>query len=172
MSLMKNIVVAYDTDYAIGGNGDLPWAGQIPADMKRFRDLTMGNAVIMGRTTFESLPESYRPLPGRQNIVLTLGRLAANEGFQVAHSLDEAYALAESEEVFVIGGGKVYAEAIDTVDRIYATEIYTKSPDVDTYFPVPLHSDWTEVERRSFPSDERNKYRHSFVTYLRNHPIV
>jgi dihydrofolate reductase len=147
---MKNIVVAYDREYAIGGNGTLPWAGKLPADMQHFRELTVGNAVIMGRATFESLPEAYRPLPGRQNIVLSLGEFAVIDGFQVARSLDEAYALTESDETFVVGGGQVYAQAIQNADRIYATEINTIASGVDTYFPTRTKGAWTEAERMSF----------------------
>jgi dihydrofolate reductase len=165
---MKNIVVAYDKNHAIGKNGELPWVGKIPADMKRFRDLTLGHSVIMGRKTFESLPESYRPLPGRQNIVLSLGKVAG-EGFQVATSLDEAYALAEHEEVNVIGGGQIYDLAIDSVDRIYATQINTVVEDPDTYFPFILDNEWTQAEFVSLPPDGKNAYKHSFITYLRNH---
>jgi len=168
---MKSIVVAFDKNHAIGKDGDLPWAGEMPADMKRFRDLTMGDAVIMGRTTFESLPDSYRPLPGRQNIVLSLGRLASGEGFQVAHSLEEAYSIAESDNVHVIGGGKVYEQALDTVDAIYATEINTAIDGADTYFPFLLSNEWTRTVELTAGANERNKYGYAFVTYLRNHPI-
>lgn len=167
---MKNIVVAYDKGGAIGKNGELPWVGKLPADMKRFRDLTTGESIIMGRKTFESLPERFRPLPGRQNIVLSLGEVAGT-GFQIARSLEEAYALAEHEEVNVIGGGQIYNAALPSIDRIYATEINTVVSDGDTYFP-PMHSnEWHETEREDFVADKKNVFNYSFVTYLRNHPI-
>ena len=167
---MKNIVVAYDKGYVIGENGALPWAGHLPADMKRFREITTGDSVIMGRKTFESLPDSFRPLPGRQNIILSLGEVAGT-GFQVAHSLDKAYALAEHEEVHVIGGGQIYKAAFDTIDRVYATEIDTVVEGADTYFPAMHSNEWHETEREAFPANERNMYGYSFVTYLRNNPI-
>jgi dihydrofolate reductase len=167
---MKNSIVGYDRGHAIGKNGGLPWAGQLPADMKRFRDLTMGDTVIMGRKTFESLPERFRPLPGRQNIVMSMGEVAGT-GFQIARSLDEAYALAEHEEVHIIGGGQLYHAAINTVDRIYATEIHTIVEGADTFFPTIHVNEWHETERQDFKADERNKFAYSFRTYLRNHPI-
>lgn len=167
---MKNIVVAYDKAYAIGRNGELPWVGQLPADMKHFRETTTGGSVIMGRKTFESLPENYRPLPNRQNIVLSMG-VVAGAGFQIARSLDEAYALAKHEEIHVIGGGQVYEAAMSTVDRVYATEIDTLVAGADTYFPVMHSNEWHETGREDFPADDRNGYGYSFVTYLRNHPI-
>jgi len=167
---MKNIVVAYDKSGVIGRNGELPWAGHLPADMKRFRDLTMGESIIMGRKTFESLPERFRPLPGRQNIVLSLGEVAGT-GFQIARSLEEAYALAEHEEVHVIGGGQIYAAAIPSADRIFATEIDTDVENGDTYFPTMHVNEWHETEREDFKANEKNTFNYSFVTYLRNHPI-
>jgi len=165
---MKNIVVAYDRTHAIGRSGELPWAGQLPADMQRFRDITMGDAVIMGRKTFESLPERFRPLPGRQNIVLSLGEVAG-KGFQVARSLDEAYELAESDEIHVIGGAQIYNLALDTADRIYSTEINTTVAGADAYFPYISRNEWTKTESHSFPEDEKNRFSYSFNTYLRNH---
>ena len=169
---MKNIVVAYDRNHAIGKNGELPWAGKMPVDMKRFKDITMGGTVIMGRKTFESLPESYRPLPGRQNVVLSLGEVAGT-GFQIARSLDEAYSLAENEEIHVIGGGQIYEQALelDTIDRIYATEINTRVKGADTYFPFILDNEWTATDQLYHPgAGDKNAFGYSFITYLRNHP--
>jgi len=166
---MKNIVVAFDRDHAIGRNGELPWAGQLPADMRRFREITMGDTVIMGRKTFESLPDNYRPLPGRQNIVLSLGEVAGT-GFQIARSLEEAYSLATEEEIHVIGGGQVYEAALLTVDRIYATAIDTHIEGADAYFPSINNDQWDIIDERAFEADEKNAFGYSFITYLRNHP--
>lgn len=165
------MVVAYDSEGAIGKDGDIPWLGQQREDMRRFRQLTMGGAVIMGSKTYDSLPEAYRPLAGRQNIVMSHIR-EPEEGLQIAHSLDEAYALANSEEIHVIGGGQIYELAIDTVSRIYATEIHTTIEDPDTYFPYIFADEWKVQERQDFPADEKNRYGYSFITYLRNHPIL
>jgi len=168
---MKYMIAAHDRDRAIGKNGEIPWAKLLPADMQRFRDLTMGGSVIMGRKTYESLPERYRPLPGRQNIVLSMGRLAG-AGFQVAHSLDEAYAIAEHEQVHIIGGGQIYDLAMDSVDQINITEVDTLVNDPDAHFPAVDSMQWHETERETFAADEKNAFGYSFVTYLRNHPIV
>lgn len=165
---MKNIVVGYDKIHAIGRGGDLPWAGDLPADMKYFRNITSGGSVIMGRKTFESLPKAFRPLPNRQNIVLSLGEVAGS-GFQTARSLEEAYALAERDETYVIGGGRVYEQALPTVDRIYATEIDTVTDKADTFFPVLDPNEWTQQYKARYPADDTNKFGYAFVTYLRNH---
>lgn len=168
---MKSIVVAYGAhDMAIGRENGLPWAGQLPADMAHFKRLTEGQTVIMGRKTFESIPEAYRPLRNRQNIVLSLSDVAYN-GVQIARSLDEAYSLAEAEPM-VIGGAAVYDQALATVDRVYATEIDTTVPDADAFFPSFPTSEWqVDGEPDIRPPDERNHFGHTFVTYLRNSPI-
>ncbi|HEY5695809.1 MAG TPA: dihydrofolate reductase, partial [Candidatus Saccharimonadales bacterium] len=115
---MKNIIVAYDKNYGIGAKNDLLWQRDLPADLQRFKELTTGNAIIMGRKTYESIG---RPLPNRQNIVISREPLVI-EGVTVAHTLNEAYAAVdEQKETFIIGGGQVYQLAINDADRIYAT---------------------------------------------------
>lgn len=164
---MKTIVVAYDKNRAIGANGELPWRGKLPADIHHFTEITTGQTVIMGRRTYESLPDSYRPLPNRQNIVLSLSGKAI-EGLTVARSLDEAYELAEREPM-VIGGGQIYELALPTVDRVLATEIDTVSPNADTYFPELNPYDWDRSDIAMHDATPANKYNYSFVTYLRRH---
>jgi len=166
---MKSIVVAYDVERTIGINGDLPWAGQIPADMQHFKELTDGQAVIMGRRTFESIPEAFRPLPNRQNIVLSLSAQAI-EGAQVARNLDEAYELA-GENAFVIGGANVYQQALPTVQRVFATEILARTLNGDAFFPSLPKEDWEITKVQDFQADDRNKYDYSFITYDRRNPI-
>ena len=136
--------------------------------MAHFRALTNGNSVIMGRRTFDSLPEAYRPLPNRQNIVLSLGEVAG-KGFEVARSLEEAYELADND-VHIIGGGQIYRLALPNVDTIHATLVDTVIEDADTHFPI-LGDDWTISEKKDFLPDGDNFYGYSFITYLRNHPI-
>lgn len=165
---MKNIVVGYDKLRAIGKDGELPWAGELPADMAYFRKITAGGTVIMGRKTFESLPEKFRPLPGRQNIVLSLGEVAG-KGFQIARSLDEAYGLAERNETYVIGGGRVYEQALPTIDRIYATEIDMETVDADTFFPELEPNEWHQEHKAHYPASDANLFGYAFITYLRNH---
>lgn len=165
-------MVAYSLEtMAIGREGRLPWAGKLPADMDHFRELTTGKTVIMGRTTYESIDERHRPLRNRQNIVLTMSDIAI-EGVQVAHSLDEAYELAEAESL-VIGGAKVYEQALPTIDRVYATEIVTRVPGADAFFLPLLVSEWKVDGKREFHNrDELNRFLYSFVTYLRRDPIL
>ena len=132
-------------DRVIGLNGDLPW--HIPEDLKHFRRVTMGHAIIMGRVTHESIG---RPLPGRQNIVITRKDGAHFDGCQVAASLDEALKLAREagdDEPRVVGGGAIYALALPLATKLFLSEV---DMDVsgDTYFPEIDPGEWTEVDRR------------------------
>lgn len=132
-------------DRVIGLNGDLPW--HIPEDLKHFRRVTMGHAIIMGRVTHESIG---RPLPGRQNIVITRKDGAHFDGCQVAGSLDEALKLAREagdDEPRVVGGGAIYALALPLATKLFLSEV---DMDVsgDTYFPEIDPGEWTEVDRR------------------------
>lgn len=156
------IVVAYDRNHSIGADGDMPWGRALPADLRHFRDLTTGSAVIMGRKTYESIG---RPLPNRQNIVLTSGDQSAGD-VTLARSLAEALQLAE-RRAFIIGGGAVYAAALQAgiVDRIYATEVQAEFPNADTFFPELDMNQWQEVSRQHHPRDEKNLYPYDFVVY-------
>lgn len=161
---MKSIVVAYDKNRGIGAANDLLWQRDLPADLQRFKELTTGNAIIMGRKTFESIG---RALPNRQNIVISRGALNA-VGVTVAHGLDEAYEAVEpGKEAFVIGGGQIYAQALDTVDRVYATEVDAEFPQADIFFPPLEEARWQEAEREYHPADERNKYDFDTAVYIR-----
>ena len=162
MVFMKSIVVAYDNNRAIGKNNAMPWQGQMPADMVRFKELTINKTVIMGRKTFESIGH---PLPYRQNIVISRQDIAYDEeGVLVVHSLAHAYAAAECE-IVVIGGAEVYGMALDEVDVIYATEIHSVFHG-DTFFPK-LSDAWVETSRENYAADNLNMYDYSFVTYTK-----
>lgn len=161
---MKYIIVAYDRNRAIGTNNTLPWAGKMKADMAQFKQLTTGNAVIMGRKTFESIG---RALPNRQNIVLSSKDIDVPE-VHVVDNLDEAYAAVRPDvETYVIGGGQIYALAHDTVDEILATEIDTAIDGADALFPV-LGPEWREISREHHEADENNIYAFDFVSYRRD----
>ena len=134
------IVVAYDEDRGIGAHGDLPWGRSLPGDLAHFKRLTDGGSVIMGRKTFESI--GSRPLPNRQNIVLSRSPIAI-DGVLYAKSLEEAINMAQ-DDIFIIGGQGVFEEALPQVSTIYATEVHHTFSDVDTYFPVPSDT-WLEV---------------------------
>ncbi len=168
--VMKSIVVAYDHERTIGRDNQLPWAGQLPADMRRFKELTVDTSVIMGRRTFESLPENFRPLPNRQNIVLSLSQTAF-AGALTANSLEDAFTQAD-KEIMVIGGAQIYAQALPLVDRVFATEIDAPKTDGDAFFPELPEAEWEQAERHAFFPDERNKFAYSFVTYLRRNPTM
>lgn len=131
------IIVALSTQTrAIGKNGQLLW--HLPDDMKRFKELTTGHPVIMGRKTWESLPERFRPLPGRTNIVVTRQTGYGAVGATVADSLEAAHAASKrapgADEIFVIGGGDLYREALPLADRLYLT-LVDDTADADTFFP-------------------------------------
>jgi len=142
----------------IGRDGRLPW--RLPADLKRFKAQTIGRPMIMGRKTFESFPS---PLPGRRHIVLTRDREWSAEGAEVAHSVEEALALA-GEDAAVIGGAEVFALFLGRADRVELTEVHAE-PEGDA--TVPKFAGWREAARENYPADgERPAY--SFVTLVRN----
>lgn len=162
---MKSILVAYDKQLGIGADSDLPWQRDMPADLKRFKELTTGNAIIMGWKTYLSIG---RVLPNRQNIAMSRSSPDAVEGLTVASSLEEAYAAVEpGREAFVIGGGQIYTQAIGTVDRILATEVDATFSEATVFFPELDMSVWKEISREHHDADERNKYAYDFVTYVR-----
>lgn len=138
----------------------------LPADLRHFREQTLNGTVIMGRKTFESLPEAMRPLPNRQNIVLSLAE-AAFQGAQHARSIEEAYDLAETENINVIGGEQIYRLALPTIDQVIATEIDTVVRDGDAEFPALSDSEWVQIAIEEHSRDERNTFDYSFVTYER-----
>ncbi len=158
---MISIVVAHSANRVIGREGELPW--RLPSDLKRFRDLTTGHAVVMGRTTYESLPARVRPLPGRRNIVLSTNPSYGPAGAEVFGDLHAALD-ACGRDCFVIGGGITYAEALPLTDRVYATHVDCEV-DGDAYFPeLPAH-DWHCVERGE-PVAE-NDHTFTFAVYER-----
>ena len=155
------LIAAMGANRVIGLDGDLPW--RLPADMKRFKALTHGHPMIMGRRTFDSIGGA--PLPGRWTVVLTRDRSWSAPGVQVAHTLDEALALADATgdgEVFVAGGEDVFRLALDRADRIQLTRIDREFPG-DTFFPEFDEAGWKVVEREDHgPSDEA-PFSYSFL---------
>lgn len=160
------LIWAQTTTGVIGGEGDIPW--HIPGEQRRFKELTAGGTVIMGRKTWESLPERVRPLPGRDNIVVTRSTSFAAPGARVAHSVAEALADADpAKQAWCIGGGQLYAQTIELADRLEVTEVDLDAPG-DAFAP-PIGEDWrqasAEPESGWNASPEGVRYR--FVTYLR-----
>ncbi|MBP8897504.1 MAG: dihydrofolate reductase [Sulfuritalea sp.] len=157
------VIAAVARNGVIGRDNALPW--HLPADLKRFKALTTGHAVIMGRKTWESLPEKFRPLPGRQNIVVTRNAGYAASGATVVNSLADAVAAASGSEAFVIGGAELYQAALGLADRLELTEI-ARDYDGDTVFPTRDPAQWRETARESQRDD--NGLDFAFVSYARS----
>ena len=160
---MITFIAALDRNRAIGRAGAMPW--HLSDDLKRFKALTLGKPVLMGRKTALAIG---RPLPGRPNLVLTRAGVAPFEGQTVVHSLDEAVARAGNGELMVIGGGEVYALALPYATRMHLTEIDTATPDADTFFPAFDPGEWREVARAHHPADARHPLAFDFVDYERS----
>ena len=158
-----SLIAAIGKNNELGRDNTLLW--DMPADMKHFRNTTRGHSVIMGRKTFESLPNG--PLPNRRNIIITRDTEYKSEGIEVVHSLDEALELFENkdEEVFVIGGAEIYKQAIEKGDKLYMTHIDAEDKEADTFFPIIDKTLWQETKREDFSADEKNIFNYSFVEY-------
>ena len=161
---MLSIIAAVAQNNAIGFENKLIY--WLPNDLKRFKALTTGHTIIMGRRTFESLPKGA--LPNRRNIVLTRGGNAeAFTGCDVYGSLEEALAHCDTnEEVFILGGSSVYNEALPLADRLCLTLVHDTPAEADTFFP-DYTNDWHEVWREDHDTDERHAHRYSFVDFER-----
>ena len=160
-----SLVAALDRQRGIGRGNDLPW--RLPDDLKRFKALTLGKQVLMGRKTAESLG---RALPGRANLVLTRGGRVPFEGMQAVASLDAAVGAALAQgagELCVIGGGEVYALALPRADVLHLTEVDAVVADADTFFPAWDRAQWREVERQARAADDRHAHAFEFVEYRR-----
>lgn len=135
----KIIIVAMDEENTIGKDGDIPW--HYSEDMKYFKEKTTGHSVLMGRTTYESLPKDFRPLPDRENIVLTRSNLSLGESVKVANSLEEGFEMAENEKVFIAGGASIYRQTLDLADKMLITRI-PGDHNGDTSFPEFNEENW------------------------------
>ena len=159
-----SIVVAASDNNAIGAGGALLW--HLPKDMKYFKEVTMGHHVLMGRKTWESIPEKYRPLPGRVNIVITRQKDFKADGAVVVKDLDEGIALAKKAgetELMVIGGGEIYKQVFPKTDKVYLTKVHATFIEADTFSPDILTNDWKVVSTETHWADEKHKYHFDFV---------
>jgi len=157
-----SLIVATASNGVIGKDNKLPW--HLPADLKRFKALTTGNTLVMGRKTFEGIG---RVLPDRTTIVVTRQKdFAAPDGVLVAHSLDDAFRQAKTDEVFVAGGAAIYRQALDRVERIYLTTVGTEF-EGDTEFPGINWSLWHLIEADSPSRDPEFPFRWAFFIYER-----
>ncbi|MDP2809495.1 MAG: dihydrofolate reductase [Rhodocyclaceae bacterium] len=157
------LIAAVARNGVIGIDNRLPW--RLPADLKHFKALTLGHTVIMGRKTWESLPASFRPLPGRRNIVVTRDASYRADGAVVVRSLPAAIGAAESGKAFVIGGAELYAAALPLAERLQLTEI-DATFEGDTCFPAIDQHQWQETTRETHHDEAGFDY--AFVSYQRN----
>ena len=147
-----SIIVAKSNNNVIGSEGNLPW--HIPEDLKKFKSITMGKPIIMGRSTFESIGKA---LPGRKNIVMTRDREYQADGITIAHNLEEALKLCEqAKEIMIIGGGEIYKLFFDMVNRLYLTNV-EKYIDGDVFFPEIDLSKWKMIRKEEFPMNTERK---------------
>ncbi|MBP7388916.1 MAG: dihydrofolate reductase [Chitinophagales bacterium] len=164
-----SIVVAVSSNNAIGKNGDLLW--HLPKDMKRFKEITYGHHVLMGRKTYESIPEKFRPLPGRVNIVVTRSKNYVAEGCKVVGSLEEGIQFAREngeQELMIIGGAEIYRNAITICNKIYLTHVNAHFDDADSFFPIIKANVWQKVDAGKIPADAKNQYEMNFQTLQRS----
>ena len=156
MSMPLSIIVAMTDDRVIGANGRVPWS--IPGEMKLFKELTVGNTVIMGRSTWDSLPERFRPLPNRINIVVST-TMGHQEGITVCRTIEEAIEKTHnySKEVFSIGGAQIYAATLPLADTLHISWI-RKKYEGDTYFPKIDLDRWTITETKEADEFTYKKY--------------
>jgi len=160
--MIISFIAAMDKNRVIGKDNSLPW--NMPADMKHFKDLTLGKPIVMGRKTYETIG---KPLPNRKNIIITRDQDYKAEGCIVAHSIEESLQSAENaEEVMVIGGANIYKQFLPRTDKIYLT-IIEHDFEGDTYFPEYNEDEWKEVEREEHKADEENEYDYVFITLER-----
>ena len=160
--MIISIIVATDKNGVIGLDGDLPW--HLSADLKHFKEITMGKPLVMGRKTHESIG---RPLPGRKNIVLTYSKEFKAEGCEVVHSLNDAFkAAGDVNEVMIMGGSGIYDQSLTRSDRLYLTEVHADVKG-DVYFPEFDKGEWVEREREEHFADDRNDFDYSFVVMER-----
>lgn len=170
---MINLIASVSKNWCVGKKGKLPW--HLPGDFKHFVDTTMGNTVVMGRKTYESLDRDRygrksAKLPGRRNVILTRREDFEVDGFEVINSLDEIQNLQDTEddEIFIIGGASVYIQTLEIANRIYLTVVDTVV-DGDTFFPnIEESEDWKLVSSVHNEPDEKNEFGYEFREYIRN----
>lgn len=160
MTQRISLIAAVARNGVIGRDNDLPW--RLSTDLQYFKKITSGHAIILGRKNYESIG---RPLPNRTNIIITRDKDYTEQGCLVAHSLEQAIALAGNDnEIFIIGGAQIYALAMDSISRMYITEVKV-DVEGDVIFPDYDNSQWREISRESHHADEKNEYDFDFVIY-------
>jgi dihydrofolate reductase len=160
---MISIIVAIAEDNGIGYKNELLW--HLPEDLKRFRKLTLGHTVIMGKKTWESLPK--KPLSGRKNIIITDNPLERFEEGITAYSIEDALMKCEeNDEIFIIGGGSIYRQFMPIADRLIITQIHKKAP-ADIYFPVIDPEIWKPIDKEEYTQDDNTHIPYTYIIYGR-----
>ena len=158
-------IVAVSNNYAIGVDNDLPW--HMPADLKYFKEKTLGHYVLMGRKSFDSVG---RPLPGRTNIVVTRNKYFHHSGIHIVHSLSDGLLMAQEagiEELFILGGSNIYFQTESLWHKLYITKIDTVIENATAFFPVIDESKWNLVSEEAHKADDKNPYDYTFCLYER-----
>ena len=165
---MSNIalIVAMDKNRVIGKNGDIPWKGRLRADMEHFSLTTQGHVVVMGRKTWQSLPERFRPLPKRENLVLTRDTRLNAKGCGEIYDPSVIERISDFREVFVIGGSEIYKMFLPVARRILVTHVETIVEGGDTFFPVIL-DEWFSKPIFQKKTDQQNQFNFNVVEYTR-----
>ncbi|MBA6156014.1 dihydrofolate reductase [Tenacibaculum sp. S7007] len=160
---MITIIAAIAKNNALGKDNDLIW--HLPADLKRFKKVTSGHHILMGRNTFESIG---KPLPNRTSVIITRNQDYFKDGCLIANSIEDALEISKDDDAFIIGGAQIYKQAIEKglVDKLDITIVHHDF-EADVFFPEIDMNVWKEVAREDFKADEKNKYDYSFVSYIR-----
>ena len=160
---MITIIAAIAKNNALGKDNDLIW--HLPADLKRFKKVTSGHHILMGRNTFESIG---KPLPNRTSVIITRNNEYLKDGCLIANSVEEAIDLTDKKDAFIIGGAQIYKEVLakNLADRLDITIVHHDF-EADVFFPEIDMNIWKEISRENFMADEKNKYDYSFVSYIR-----
>ena len=158
--MIISLIVAIGKNNEMGKNGNL--LCHLPADLKHFKEITSGHTVVMGRKTFDSLPNGA--LPNRKNIVISRNSNLKIENATVYSSFDYALIkLMDEDEIFIIGGAQIYSQILPDADKLYLTKIHADFPEADVFFPTIDYHQWRELSRETHLADEKNSYSFSFI---------
>ncbi|MGY8771410.1 MAG: dihydrofolate reductase [Pirellulales bacterium] len=158
-----SLIVAQSENRVIGRNGDMPW--RLSSDLKRFKSITMGHHIVMGRKTYESIG---RLLPGRTTVIITRQADYQVEGAVIADSLESAITKAAGDdELFIVGGGQIYASSLTQANKIYQTRVHTEINDGDTFFPEVDWTHWNKIHSEDIAADEKNDFETTFEVWQR-----
>lgn len=159
---MISIIAAIGKNNELGKENKLLWS--LPADMKHFKETTSEHTVIMGQKTFESIG---RPLPNRKNIVVTRNKDFSADGVEISYSLEDILNkfIDTEEEVFVIGGGEIYKQSMDSANKLYITHVERKDKNADTFFPEIIPIVWNEISHEEHKKDDKNPFDYTFSVY-------